>query len=100
MVATYRVETENREIYFFREGSVVFWNVPEIERDNVLRFLKKYETGRYDEEAVEEECESLTYAYSDLPWVNFMHEPSRCKILTPKGKFETPENAHLILCIK
>ncbi|XP_037791649.1 required for meiotic nuclear division protein 1 homolog isoform X7 [Penaeus monodon] len=67
MVATYRVETENREIYFFREGSVVFWNVPEIERDNVLRFLKKYETGRYDEEAVEEECESLTYAYSDLP---------------------------------
>ncbi|XP_069992770.1 required for meiotic nuclear division protein 1 homolog isoform X7 [Penaeus vannamei] len=67
MVATYRVETENREIYFFREGSVVFWNVPEIERDNVLRFLKKYETGRYDEEAVEEECESLTYVYSDLP---------------------------------
>ncbi|XP_047487434.1 required for meiotic nuclear division protein 1 homolog isoform X6 [Penaeus chinensis] len=67
MVATYRVDTQNREIYFFREGSVVFWNVPEIERDNVLRFLKKYETGRYDEEAVEEECESLTYAYSDLP---------------------------------
>ncbi|KAK8750102.1 hypothetical protein OTU49_015238, partial [Cherax quadricarinatus] len=67
MVATYQLETEHREIYFFREGSVVFWNVAELERANVLRYLKSYEEGKYDEQAVEEESESLTYRYSEGP---------------------------------
>ena len=29
--AKYRVDDERREIFFFREGSVVFWNMPEEE---------------------------------------------------------------------
>lgn len=66
MVATYRVGSEDREIYFFREGSVVFWNVPELECSNVRMFLKKFEQGSYKKDTVEEESESLTYTYSDL----------------------------------
>ncbi|XP_071537721.1 uncharacterized protein [Panulirus ornatus] len=67
MVATYQLESEHREIYFFREGSVVFWNVAELERTNVLRFIKQYEKGKYEEQVVEEECESLTYKYNEGP---------------------------------
>lgn len=67
MVATYQLESEHREIYFFKEGSVVFWNVAELERLNVLRFIKQYEKGKYEELVVEEECESLTYKYSEGP---------------------------------
>ena len=33
--ARYRISDEPREIFFFREGSVVFWNVPEVEVRNV-----------------------------------------------------------------
>ncbi|CAL4133141.1 unnamed protein product, partial [Meganyctiphanes norvegica] len=65
MVATYQIDSANREIYFFREGSAVFWNVSEIERKNVLRFLKKYERGKYDKEIVDEESESLSYTFSE-----------------------------------
>ncbi|KAK3861339.1 hypothetical protein Pcinc_044504 [Petrolisthes cinctipes] len=75
-VATYRLETEQREIYFFREGSVVFWNVAELERFNVLKFLKEYEEGKYNGETVLEECESLSYKYSE--------GPSRTKLLHDK----------------
>ncbi|XP_068219004.1 required for meiotic nuclear division protein 1 homolog isoform X2 [Palaemon carinicauda] len=65
MVATYRVGSENREIYFFREGSAVFWNITELECANVLLFLKKYEKGSYKKDVIEEESEVLTYTYSD-----------------------------------
>ncbi|KAK7070627.1 Required for meiotic nuclear division protein 1, partial [Halocaridina rubra] len=67
MVATYRVGSENREIYFFREGSVVFWNVAELECKSIMLFLKKYEVGSYKPEMIDEESESLSYTYSDLP---------------------------------
>nr|XP_045581651.1 uncharacterized protein LOC123745298 [Procambarus clarkii] len=67
VVATYQLESEQREIYFFKEGSVVFWNVAELERANVLRFLKKYEEGKYNEQVVEEESEILAYRYNEGP---------------------------------
>lgn len=31
VTAKYPVGTEPREAYFFREGAVVFWNIPELE---------------------------------------------------------------------
>jgi len=37
MSAKYPVGKEPREIFYFREGAVVFWNVPYLERVNVLR---------------------------------------------------------------
>ena len=29
-----------KEIFFFDDGSTVFWNVPHLERENVLHFLR------------------------------------------------------------
>ena len=31
---------KTKDIFFFKEGCVVFWNVPELERSSVLKFLK------------------------------------------------------------
>ncbi|KAG0726586.1 Required for meiotic nuclear division protein 1 [Chionoecetes opilio] len=65
--AAYHLESEPREIYFFQSGAVVFWNVAELERNSVLRFLRPYQKGGHDERTVDEESESLTYTYSDTP---------------------------------
>ncbi|GFQ79458.1 required for meiotic nuclear division protein 1 homolog [Trichonephila clavata] len=65
VIAKYKVDEEPREIYFFSEGSVVFWNVPDLEQQNVLRFLKPYETNSYDPELVNAEKEDMDYIHSD-----------------------------------
>ncbi len=39
-----------QEIFFFKEGSVIFWNVPELERSSVLKFLAKHAEDAYDED--------------------------------------------------
>ncbi|KAK8386240.1 hypothetical protein O3P69_010739 [Scylla paramamosain] len=67
VMGTYHLETEPREIFFFHSGAVVFWNVAELERNNVLRFLRKYQKGGHDERTVKEESESITYVYNDTP---------------------------------
>uniref|UniRef100_A0A0P4WLP6 DUF155 domain-containing protein n=1 Tax=Scylla olivacea TaxID=85551 RepID=A0A0P4WLP6_SCYOL len=68
VMGTYHLETEPREIFFFHSGAVVFWNVAELERNNVLRFLRKYQKGGHDERTVKEESESITYVYNDTPY--------------------------------
>ncbi|CAG2055072.1 unnamed protein product [Timema podura] len=60
-VASYQVDVQPREIFFFREGSVVLWNVTELECGNVLNFLRQYEQISYDERVVQEESEFMTY---------------------------------------
>lgn len=65
--ATYHLESEPREIYFFQSGAVVFWNVAELEQNSVLRFLQRFQEGGHDEAMVKEESECLTYTYSDTP---------------------------------
>ncbi|GFY62307.1 required for meiotic nuclear division protein 1 homolog [Trichonephila inaurata madagascariensis] len=65
VIAKYKVDEEPREIYFFSEGSVVFWNVPDLEQQNVLRFLKPYETNSYDPELVNAEKEDMDFIHSD-----------------------------------
>lgn len=60
----YNVETtEPRDIFFFREGSVVFWNCDEPETKSVLRNLKQFEMGPYNEDVVKDEKEVMNYAY-------------------------------------
>jgi uncharacterized Rmd1/YagE family protein len=61
----YKVEDQPREIYFFCQGSVVFWNVTELERLTVLRTLRKYEKSRYPEAFIFDEAEKMQYQYSD-----------------------------------
>ena len=39
-----------KEIFFFKEGSVIFWNVPELERNSVLKFLAKHAEDAYEED--------------------------------------------------
>lgn len=63
--AKYQLGNEPRHIYFFSEGSVVFWNVPNLEQQSVLHFLKPFETNAYDENLISEEKEDLIYIYSD-----------------------------------
>lgn len=63
--ARYQIDREPREIYFFGEGSVVFWNVSELERKNVLKFLRDYEDDCYDKDIVAEGNEKMVYAYTE-----------------------------------
>lgn len=64
-VAKYQVEREPREIFFFREGSVVLWNTGDLENSNLLGFLKKYEQDAYSEGLVLSECECMNYRYQE-----------------------------------
>ena len=64
VVSLYKVSSEDRHIYFFRDGSVVFWNVDELERKNVLQFLKKYSLGDLvSESTMEEQGETLPFTF-------------------------------------
>lgn len=64
-VAKYQVDREPREIFFFREGSVIFWNVSDLESSNVLGFLKNYEQDGYSEGLIYGECEFMNYRYQE-----------------------------------
>jgi required for meiotic nuclear division protein 1 len=46
--AVYSVGTEPREIIFFREGAVVFWNCTELEASNVLELVRRYLSLKMD----------------------------------------------------
>ena len=64
-VAKYKVEQEPREIFFFREGTVVMWNISDLESENILQFLKDYEENHYMESIVQSESEQMCYSYDD-----------------------------------
>jgi uncharacterized Rmd1/YagE family protein len=64
VAARYEVGDEPREIYFFREGTTVFWNVPELESGNVLSFIRQFEENSYDERLVHDESEVMPYTHA------------------------------------
>lgn len=64
-VAKYPVNVEPREIFFFQEGSVVLWNVSELESSNILKFLRQYEQDSYEERMVQTEVEMMNYSYGE-----------------------------------
>ena len=58
-----------KDIFFFADGSVVFWSVPELERKTVLDFLRhnpgiEEPDGKHDQETIFEESEMMNYFYS------------------------------------
>ena len=57
-------EEKIKEIFFFEEGCVVFWNVPELERHQVLKALKPFCKESYEDSVVFEESEMMTYKMS------------------------------------
>ena len=65
LTAAYQVSPEPREMYIFREGAVVFWNISPLERQNALQFIKPHQIGFYSDEIVNEESESLSYTYTE-----------------------------------
>lgn len=70
-MAKYEVGHEPREIFFFREGSIVMWNISNLECGNVLQFLRRYEQNRYTEELVQTESELMNYTYADPGYLYF-----------------------------
>ncbi|KAK9880636.1 hypothetical protein WA026_011876 [Henosepilachna vigintioctopunctata] len=63
--AKYQVNKEPREIFFFREGGLVLWNIDNIETGNLLSFLKVYESDSYSNQLLQEESEVMTYKHQD-----------------------------------
>ena len=59
---------KSKDIFFFADGSVVFWSVPELERKSVLDFIRtkpdiEEADGIYDDDTIFEESEMMTYSY-------------------------------------
>lgn len=71
-VAKYQVGNEPRELFFFREGSVVMWNITELESSNVLTFLRRYEQDGYPEKLWQTEAEFMNYKYLEQGLVFFL----------------------------
>ncbi|XP_068623602.1 required for meiotic nuclear division protein 1 homolog isoform X2 [Battus philenor] len=72
----YTVGTEPREIIFFKEGAVVFWNCTELEASNVLDFVKRYEIESYPSDVIEREKEVMTYVYQPNAKTCHLHDSS------------------------
>jgi len=53
-----------RHIFFFREGSIVFWNVNDSEQSEWLKRVDCHEEGPYDDTVTLEEQETLEFTYS------------------------------------
>lgn len=65
-IAKYEIECEPREIFFFREGSIVMWNISDLECGNLLQFLRKYEQNHYTRDLIHGESELMHYTYADF----------------------------------
>lgn len=66
VTAKYQVGNEPRDIFFFREGTVVLWNTTELESSNVLTFLKEFELDTYDDHLIQGESELMQYNYTAI----------------------------------
>jgi len=64
-VSKFHVTNEPRHLYFFREGSVVGWNVSDLEVSSLINFVAEHEIGSYDDHIVMDERESMYYAYTN-----------------------------------
>lgn len=64
-VAKYSAGGQSRDIFFFREGSVVLWNVSDLESSNLLRLLRSYQHDSYDDNIVQDESEFMNFSYQE-----------------------------------
>ena len=55
-------EIEPRHIFFFEDGSVVFWNVSIEEEKSVLEILHKHQEHSYSKEIVNDEVEIISFS--------------------------------------
>lgn len=80
VIAKYQVGTESRFIYFFKEGSLVAWNVSDLEIENLLEFLKQYEVKPYEKSVVLNEKELMYYTYSPNTKIGQVTRDSICLV--------------------
>ncbi|BES89568.1 unnamed protein product [Nesidiocoris tenuis] len=64
-IAKYQTTKELRHLYYFEDGVVVMWNLPEIEQHAVIDFLKPFEEKRYDAKIVQSELDFMKYTYDN-----------------------------------
>ncbi|KAL0267287.1 UNVERIFIED_CONTAM: hypothetical protein PYX00_009602 [Menopon gallinae] len=55
---------ESKDVFLFREGSVVLWNLNEDEILHLLQFLKNFHKDSFSDEIVKNEQESMLYVKS------------------------------------
>ncbi|KAI5735891.1 hypothetical protein M8J77_023929 [Diaphorina citri] len=80
VIAKYQVGKEPRFIYFFQEGSLVAWNVSDLEIENLLEFLKQFEIKPYEKAVVLNEKELMNYTYSPNIKVSQLKRDSICLV--------------------
>ena len=56
---------ELSEIFVFRDGVVVFWNVDSSQRSQILRELERYAMAPYDSMIVMDEQDRMFYKFSE-----------------------------------
>ncbi|XP_072163429.1 required for meiotic nuclear division protein 1 homolog [Diadema setosum] len=82
---------EPGEMFFFREGSVVFWNVPDPVIKEVMRILGRHQHQPYEVALVNWENEQMTYSYheqkTNLIKSKIMLDASRSQNETALEKF-------------
>jgi len=54
----------SKEIFFFKDGNIIFWNVPELERSSVLKFTNRFALQSYEEDLIYEESELMNFSFS------------------------------------
>ncbi|KAF6019635.1 hypothetical protein EB796_022054 [Bugula neritina] len=64
LTALYTIDAEPRDIVVFRQGAVVFWNIPVEEQSNFLASLRIFEQDPYEVKVVEHEAETMDYMHS------------------------------------
>ena len=62
--AVYEVDRGCREVFFFREGAVIFWNMSFLERKEILQRVRKFCDTPYDFALTLKENESLNFCYT------------------------------------
>ena len=63
-----KASPSSRSVFFFENGSCVFWNMPELERDTLLAFVRACESGEsYPEDTVHAESEMMEHRPTEGP---------------------------------
>ncbi|GAB1601480.1 required for meiotic nuclear division protein 1 homolog [Argonauta hians] len=62
--AIYKIDNQEREMFLFREGAIVFWNMSATERGDILQLVEKYSITPYAPSLYMTENECLKYDYS------------------------------------
>ena len=64
-------EISSKDIFIFNNGSVVFWNIPQLERQKMMEDFHNFETDPFEEDDIAEEKEAMLFGISDTGKTHF-----------------------------